>query len=193
MYDSAKIEAALTSNPSLAEVFKRYFPESWRRWSTAGKKPSNIWDVYSPLQCEGCGKDLLAPHDYDGIVAVVEKMSESQGEQGGEVSREIVDVYWACKGDCDRVLKQRVKLQGCYTTWEDISDLAIPLIFTRWVIGRMNNIRSGREVYNDKAFDKFKTFTFRIAQLVLRDTSDEQKRRIDSLRDIPFWAGGLGA
>jgi len=78
------------------------------------------------------------------------------------------------------------------TSWEDISDLIIPIVFMRWVITAMNGVRDGSHVFADKAYEKFTEFTFAVAQLVVRETSDEERERIQSLRSIPAFLGGLG-
>ena len=61
----------------------------------------------------------------------------------------------------------------------------------RWVITAMNGIRDGSHVFSDEAYEKFRDFTFAVAQLVVRETSDEERERIESLRNIPLlsWVG----
>lgn len=56
----------------------------------------------------------------------------------------------------------------------------------------MNGVRAGTYTFTDVAYEKFREFTFAIAQLVVRETSDEERERIQSLRDIPAFLGGLG-
>lgn len=59
-------------------------------------------------------------------------------------------------------------------------------------MGHMNNLRAGAPEYTDEAFEKLKQFTLGVAQIVVRGTSEEQRRRIEDLRSIPSALGGLG-
>jgi len=68
----------------------------------------------------------------------------------------------------------------------------IPLVFMQWVITAMNSLRNGSLVFSDEAYNKFTELTFAIAQLVVRETSDEEMERIQTLRDVPQELGGLG-
>jgi hypothetical protein len=180
VYDSALIERTLLSNPDLKVVFKRFFPRSFKQYRKT--TPSTISDTRAGLHCNVCGKDLLK--DRDGIVALAEQLTNDNKIQ-------TVDMYWACRGKCDRALEVTFEKRGFITSWEDISDLSIPLVFMRWVIAAMNGIRGGSREFSDEAYDKFREFTFAVAQLVVRETSDEERERIESLRSIPAFLGGL--
>lgn len=180
VYDSALIERGLLSNLALKEVFKRFFPCSFEEY---GKKaaPSTISDTYTGLYCRVCGKDLLK--DREGIVALGDKLIDNKVH--------IVDMYWACRNQCDRTLELAFEKRGLVTGWDDISDLSIPLVFMKWIVTAMNSIRDGTLVFTDAAYEKFREFTFAVAQLVVHETSDEERERIESLRDIPAFLGGL--
>lgn len=181
VYDSALIERMLISNPALKQVFERFFPHSFKEYRKA--VPSTISDTRTGLYCNACGKDLL--EDRDGIVAFAESLTDDN-------KIHTVDMYWACRGQCDRALELAFEKRGLMTSWEDISDLSIPLVFMKWVITAMNGVRADTYTFTDVAYEKFKEFTFAIAQLVVRETSDEERERIQSLRDIPAFLGGLG-
>lgn len=183
VYDSALIERTLTNNTGLNEVFRSYLPVSFKRWECEQKAPYEIADSYSPLRCNVCGKDLLT--DHGGIVGFVEERTD-------EGVIRIVNIYWACYGKCDRILEVRAEKRGLITGWDDISDLAIPLVFMKWLMGHMNNLRAGAPEYTDEAFENLKQFTLGVAQIVVRATSEEQRRRIEDLRSIPSALGGLG-
>ena len=180
VYDSALIERMLLSNPDLKEVFKRFFPPSFKEYRKA--IPSTISDTHIGLYCNVCRKDLLK--DRDGIVEIGERLVDKKVH--------VVDVNWACRGRCDRVLELAFQKRDLTTSWEDISDLSIPLVFMQWVITMMNSLREGTYVFTDAAYEKFREFTFAVAQLVVRETSDEERERIQNLRDIPAYLGGLG-
>lgn len=130
-----------------------------------------------------CGKDIL--HDKSGIGAFVLKRQITDEK----IVDEYNDFYWACRGNCDRVL------QSSYdeiTAWEDFQDLSIPLIYIRWCVATINNLHSGRIIFNDKAIERFSEFTIKMSQLVFKETTEEQWERIKDLMDIPSWMGGLG-
>lgn len=183
VYDSALIERILLINPNLKQVFERFFPHSFEQYGKARHVPSMISDSFIELCCNVCGRDLLK--DRDGIVAFVGQLTDDN-------KIHTVDMYWACRGKCDRALEVAFEKRGFITSWEDISDVIIPIVFMKWVITVMNSIRDGSHIFSDKAYEKFREFTFAVAQLVARETSDEERERIQSLRDIPAFLGGLG-
>jgi hypothetical protein len=124
--------------------------------------------------------------DRDGIVAFAEEFDDKK-----KIARTL-DMYWACKGQCDRALEIKFEKRGLITSWEDISDLIIPMVFMKWVITAMNSFRQGTLVFTDPAYEKFTEFTFAVAQLIVRETTDEERERIEVLRDMPAFLGGLG-
>ena len=130
-----------------------------------------------------CGKDIL--HDKSGIGAFVLKRQLVDEK----IVDEYIDFYWACRGNCDRVLQSNYDE---ITAWEDFQDLSIPLIYMRWCVATINNLHSGRIIFNDKAIERFSEFTIKMSQLVFKETTEEQWERINSLMDIPSWIGGLG-
>ena len=108
--------------------------------------------------------------------------------------REIIDVYWCCKGNCDRVLENRyVRKYGidAYGGWEDISDLCIPLVYIRMLITIINQQNEGM-VYSKTALDKIKEFALTLFPYVSRQVTSKEKERIAGLMRIPAVFGGLG-
>lgn len=75
--------------------------------------------------------------------------------------------------------------------WEDIPDLLIPTIYLRWTMGTINDLRDGK-TYSDQAFEKTKDLLVNLFPLVCRHLSDEDGERIQALRQIPKFLGGLG-
>jgi hypothetical protein len=184
VYDAALIERNLLNNPDLKGVFERFFPHSYSEYRKASLAPHEISESVVGLFCNVCGKDLLK--EREGRIGFVQEFID-----GGKRIR-TVDMYWACIGECDRTLEYNFTKRGFITGWEGIEDLIIPLVFTKWVITTMNSLRDGYIAFSDTAYKKFIELTFTIAQLVVRETSDEEKERIQSLRDIPQVLGGLG-
>jgi hypothetical protein len=88
-----------------------------------------------------CGKDLLEDISSGmGIVAIVRPRPASGDD------RTIVDVYTACKGDCDAGIQAELRERQLTTTWEDLVDLSIPVWHLRWVFSAMNRLRDGDDV-----------------------------------------------
>jgi hypothetical protein len=184
VYDSALIERNLLNNPDLKGVFERFFPHSYREYSKVTLAPHEISESVVGLFCNVCGKDLLK--EREGRIGFAVEFTDD-GKK-----RRSVDMYWACVGECDRAMEVAFEKRGVVTSWEGIEDLMIPLVFMQWVTTSMNSLRSGFIVFSDEAYKKFIELTFAVAQLVVRETSDEEMERIQSLREIPQALGGLG-
>jgi len=184
IYDPALIERNLLNNPDLNGVFERFFPQSYGEYKKASLVPHEISESAVGLFCNVCGKDLLIERE-GRIGFAVEYTADGK-------KAHYVDIYWACIGKCDRTMEVAFEKRGFTTSWEGIEDLIIPLVFMQWVITFMNSLRSGFIVFSDEAYKKFIELTFAVAQLVVRETSDEEMERIQSLREMPQILGGLG-
>jgi len=184
VWDNEKIENALITEECLQSIFQRYLPKSCKLWKDKDKTPKRVFHSYSPLECCVCKKDLLP--ERSGVVALVTK-HDKKGR------RHIKDVYWACLGEHDRMMERKVYEETkLITSWESIKDLSIPVVYVRWFIATFNNLRDGRQVFTDGAFEKFKEFTLCMSQIVVKETTPEQWERIESLSMIPSVIGGLG-
>lgn len=184
VWDHEKIENALITEEVLQPIFQRYFPNSYKQWKSQDKSPKRVFHSYTPLECCVCKKDLLP--ERSGNVALAIKLDD-------DGIKHIFDVYWACLGPHDRMMENRIyKDFELITEWESIEDLSIPMMYIRWFIATFNNLRSGNSVYTDEAFEKFKTFTLCMSQVVVKETTSDQWERIHDLTDIPSWMGGLG-
>jgi hypothetical protein len=183
IYDGEKIERALLENRDLKNLFERFFPNSYKKYNAKYKSSKAIVNSNVKIRCNVCGKDLS---NKDGIVAFGNKVIDDSHPI------EIVDMYWACRNQCDRIMEQSFHKRGITTGWEEFGDLVIPLVFMHWVITWMNSIRKGEYVFTETAYEKFAEFTFVMAQRVVRETSSEERDRIVDLRDMPDFLGGLG-
>lgn len=174
VFDRELIEKILLENPKGQILAKRYFPISFSRWEEEHPKPANIFSEYEPLSCNNCGKDLLPQGD--GIIVFKEDPEDDT----------YVALLWCCKGNCDRILKNKYRSMG-YTDagWEDISDILIPGKYLAWNMAVLNRIQQGIDKYNEEAFNNLKQFILRASQMVLRSQNEEQIRRLVSLASIP--------
>lgn len=178
MFDHKLVESYLV-RLGYSTLMMRYLPESYKRISPLRL----IVKSYVPLNCKVCGKDLLGTiHDepYKGVVVFTSKNDENDEE----VKQIIEDVYWCCKGNCDRLLEQEYFKKGLITLWDDISDLIIPSYYLGWIFRHMNFIRDGYRIYTDQAYENLKLFILAISQRVLREMTEKEKERVSLLKEI---------
>ena len=177
IFDGKTIENYLVT-VGYSHLLLRYFPESYKN-----VKPLHaLIQKYEPLRCNYCGKDLLISlfdKKFNGAVMV----QVFKNQNGKEV---IYDVYCACKGKCDTILEKKYILQGLQTGWNDISDIIIPVEYLRLIFAVMNRIRNGIDIYTDEAYKKQKSIFIKIAQKVLRYTTEKEKERFALLQSLPF-------
>ena len=175
IFDNKLIENYLL-RVGFSSIMIRYMPVNYKKINPLRL----IENKYVPLECYACGKDVLETmykNPYSGIVVFLQDHTDEKLP----VTRE---VYWCCKGSCDRKLqKQRLAL-NYITGWEDMGDLIIPAYFLDWVFTIFNNLRSGKEQYTDEAFENLKRFIVAISQRVLREMSGSERERVYSLLKI---------
>jgi len=102
----------------------------------------------------------------------------------------ILDVYWACKGKCDRRAKAKYG-NGVGTKWQDLSNFRVPNFYLFWIIGYMNEIGKGTEIYEDRAYEHLRDALIAIAQTVFRKSTREEWKQVELLEQLPLIAGGL--
>lgn len=165
----------------------RYFPKSYSKI----RPLALVARDYLPLECRVCRKDLLKAlykEEYGGIIVFASKMRNKDGEEEEEKflykPQEFTNIYFVCKGEHDRQIVQYLKERGEITSWNDLSDLAIPLNFVRFIMAQLNRIRAEEIKYSDDAFDKLKDFIIAMSQKVLRETTNNEIIRVNSI--IPF-------
>lgn len=159
----------------------RYFPHSYK----SVRPLHQIVSEYVPLECKVCEKDLLLAlydEEYKGLVAYVRRMESY--EENNKDSDSIEEIYWACKGSCDRVLQHELARDRKVTSWEDISDLVIPIYFLRFILNIQNTNRSRTNAFSDLAYEQLTTLMIALAQKVLRDTTVKERERVGKLLSI---------
>lgn len=184
-FDREKIESYLLKSPEGIHLAKRYFPKSVAKWIGKNPKPATVFATHSTLSCQNCGKDLLMPEPSGIIVLWQKKLNTSSGKTHYE------RVYWCCKGHCDQRLAYSMRGKGFFDGWEDIPDVAIPLVFAKWIMCSLNELHNG-DTYSPEAFDKLKDFILSIYPYVARNATETENERIKSLSTIPAFLGGLG-
>jgi hypothetical protein len=186
VYDSERIERVLLHSADGLLIAKRYFPKSVERWKVTDRKPVKIFAGEAELNCDHCGKDLLLP-EARGIVAFWHPF----GNPDDADSNRTEHVYFACKGHCDQVLRYPFLESEMIDGWEDISDLLIPTIYLRWMMGTVNRLHNHYK-YSDQAFEKTKDLLLHLFPMICRHLSEEDKDRVSQLQELPAFLGGLG-
>jgi len=184
VFDREKIESYLLKSPDGVHLAKRYFAKSISAWIGEHPGPAKVFSTHSTLSCQSCGKDLLTPEP-SGIIVLWEKLDKTTGKTHYE------KVYWCCKGNCDQTLSYTMRGTGFIDGWEDIPDVAIPLVFAKWMMTPLNELYGGN-TYSPEAFDKLKEFILSVYPYVARNATQTEKERINSLTMIPAFLGGLG-
>lgn len=176
------IETELLKNENF-DLARRYFPESSQKWISKNKLVK-IFSTYHPLECSICHKDLLTEDGKrkpSGIIAFVNKIPEDY-ENENQVKEEVIDIYTACKGRCDRILENYWFKKGGSTGWEDIEDLASPIRFLSWNMAIINELETGCVKYQGESFNKLKKCILGISQLVMREPTEEEEERSKQLQ-----------
>ncbi|WP_157198087.1 hypothetical protein [Methylomonas sp. DH-1] len=89
------------------------------------------------------------------------------------------------------MLSHPMRGKGYIDGWEDIPDVAIPLVFARWMMTPLNQLNSGH-TYSPEAFEQLKEFILSVYPFVARDATLKEQERIEALTSIPAYLGGLG-
>jgi len=182
VFDGERIEKHLLASSNGIILARRYFPHSIKTWQAENPQPADIFVKAPKLFCQCTETDLLDPKP-KGIIVLGEK----QNNDGKWITE---DVYWCLKGPADRVLEERFIKRDLTTSWEDIPDVTIPLVFLKWVMMTLNKVKAGE--ISDVAFDKLKIFLMALFPYVTRDMTSDEKERLQSLFSIPSIFGGMG-
>jgi hypothetical protein len=75
--------------------------------------------------------------------------------------------------------------QGYVTSWNDISDLVIPIEFLKFIIAIMNRLRSLDDIYTDKAYGNLEEIIIALAQITMKRQSERDIRRSMALGELP--------
>lgn len=75
--------------------------------------------------------------------------------------------------------------------WEDIEDVAIPIMYAKWVMGIMNELENG-DTFSTSAFDQLKEFMISVYPHIARNPTKAELERTGKLMQIPSYLGGLG-
>ncbi|MCX2429623.1 restriction endonuclease [Pedobacter sp. GR22-10] len=165
VYDHKSIENILLG-VGYSKLMLRYLPKSYQQV----KPLHSIFLDYEPLECAGCGKDLLIAMTKENLYANVILVTKGS-------PRHIVDVYAACTA-CDTLLQKKYLANEMDPfSWYSLNDLMNPAIFIQYFTTMVNQIRSGSHTYEDEAFDKEKVIFLKMAQKVMREMTELDRKR----------------
>lgn len=187
-FDPHAIERELLRSRRGLELAERYFPKSIAGFLRENPKPADILIDVETLACENCGKDLLTKDLIGRSIVVV--ISTYNNGRARDFKERIEALYCCCKGECDRILKNRYLRSGLVDGWEDLKDLAIPTVYIRWMMASLNKLRAG-VTYDQTAFDKEKKMLIALFSRVARSLTSEERERIKTLISLPTFAGGF--
>ncbi|MBZ0287167.1 MAG: restriction endonuclease, partial [Anaerolineae bacterium] len=205
LFDAPKIEKLLLESNTGVELASRYFFNSMKSWKQNNPSPVNIFSDAESLKCMNCGDELLL-EEPRGIIVVLRKIDwpdnddDLLSEDDWPVSEEppiteILDVYWCCKGECDKNLKRQYQLLYPKTadSWMDIPNLCIPTVYIKMVLATINRLYAKeRYLYTTQAIEKMKSLIAEIFPYVVRELTEKEKREVASLMTLPSSFGGLG-
>ena len=183
LFDGEKIERLLLEDGRLRGVLERFFPEVYR--TVAIKRPSNLFDRYSPLRCRVCGKDLIRGDIVDKKEGNIVFVYDRKFYEESLDKMRYVDIYCVCKGECDDKMERWAYSNNCATSWNDISDLIIPIEYLKFLMAIMNRMRTGKDIYTDEAYDKLKEILICLSQIVFRHQTEEEIKRSKDLSILP--------
>jgi len=191
--DNEQIEKELLRSSRGLYLARRYFPKSLNSWQKENPLPPRLFDAMEPLLCDYCGTVLLDPNrpTTRRRTSVITFWVRKNPGQQIAYDAPIVDIHWSCKGDCDRAIERKAVAVGLMSRgWEDITDVCIPFLYLRWIMVCINQLRDGR--LGHEAIEKLKTFMLVAFHFVSRASTDQEDQRVDGLRQIPSFLGGLG-
>ena len=138
------------------------------------RKPVAVAKEIAPLVCASCKKDI---EDLElGLYALVIEKETKQ----------IVGVYFAHKGTCDHALEKEAVKSGRTTKWTQLSDATIPQRFMEILITTINQLRSQKGRWSAQGWDKWKKALLVMSQYAFRETSSEERKRLEVLVSIPL-------
>jgi len=176
IFDYKLIENYLITK-GFGSIMMRYLPESYKNI----RPIHNVIDEYVPLECDYCGKDLLGALYSEERKALVAQISRYNDK--GE--KEVIETYFACKGECDKILSDRAwEKYNMTTSWKDLYDLASPNEFLRWIMSMINQLLDPLNKYSPEAMNKEKQLIVALSQKVFREVTEKERARLRHLMEF---------
>ena len=154
----------------------RYFPNSFRQYQLENPTPAKIFDGDSELICECCVKNLLLESEHLNYVLLKEEDFEN-----GSYQERYKDMYFACRGNCDKTIKRLYQEKGLYDSeWDSIDELCNPSIWISKIMAFLNGIQHKHNLDNI-AFEKMKKLFINTYPYVARHLTQKERERVKTL------------
>lgn len=183
VFDREKIESYLLRRDiDAVRIASRYFPVSFKNFQLENPLPAELYDKLEPLTCDCCGKNILEDAKH-GIYAQYKLDPCFDSEENPQITdKQVKRIYFACKGECDELLKRQSLQMGLLDNgWNDVADLCIPTIWIKDVIGFINGIYRKELDLNEESFEKLKQLYIITYQYVARNLTTKEKERFSDL------------
>jgi hypothetical protein len=177
-FDREQIEKVLLESSKGLKLASRYFPESFKKYSIENPKPAKIFSNDLEICCEYCESNLLQEEKKDmGIFVTLRRMHDMEAK---EYKKQVyVQAYFSCKGDCDRVLKNKYSHEEMLIDeWVDISDYLTPTGYIKKLMAWLNSMQIDGERIEKEAFDKLKKLFLNTFPYIAREQTTEEKEKI---------------
>jgi hypothetical protein len=164
VFDGEQLESILLTDPNATAVARRYFPKTFAAWGIEHPEAAKLYANQDSLYCAECKKDLLEPK-IEGNICFVSRSPDTN---------KVIAVYCTCK-EHDYALQQRYfERLGATSSWQDLRDLATPVLYIRTLMSLINNFRNGELEIDDQAFKELK-----IAMLTLFTRVSRHQNAVD--------------
>jgi hypothetical protein len=185
LLDHEEVERRLLETSNGRHLIQRFFPDSYNRLKPI---PPTLYTGMKPICCENCGKDLFNPPSGIWVLWHTNDKEQIKGDH-------LVDMYFACKDNCDRKLRQAVRMRHSskgfiYDRWDDVPDILVPTVFITKVMALVNGLAQG-DTYEPDALDKIKRLLLTAFPYVSRNLTSEDEQTLERLQRIPSYLGGL--
>ena len=183
-FDREKIEKELFETPQGLKLASRYFPDSFKKYSTENPKPAKIFSDEPEICCEYCKANLLDDTKKGlGIFVTLRRISNNEDY---EYKREPnIKAYFSCKGKCDRILKNKYSHEEILIDeWADISDYLTPTGYFMKVMAWMNSMQIDNEKLESEVFEKLKKLLLNTFPYISRELTSIEKERIRNLLEM---------
>ncbi|MBD2089515.1 restriction endonuclease [Microcoleus sp. FACHB-1515] len=184
IFDRASIESQLLSSLEGLTLAERYFPNSIKTWRRENPQPANLFEIDETLTCEACGKPLLEPPE--GIVG----FGFNFIQVNGQTRERYEDIYWCCRGACDRELRRRFRSQNLMDGWRDLSDLCIPSAYLKFTNSIIFQLQTGTQ-YSEQYHKKLEHLVIQLFPHISRELTSREREKIEELDGLDVLFGGL--
>lgn len=184
IYDYRRIENKLIQSYKAKELFSRYFPVSYQKWSKNNPEIPDLSLGNAVLRCRYCGKDLIKEQSPDlGMFVIWTRLPASilstsieEHTEDLESETSILSAYTCCKGECDRRLQKRWGRHDTYDSWFELLQFTIPSMYIE-SIHPILVMLSVYSIESDEVLDSIYNFLRITFHYVARDLTDEEKKR----------------